>query len=95
MNQDEQYQQQYNDILDVVMKNALIMSIRHLPSTAVIVILHGVPLLLLLFSMEVFVRGVLAVLLFTVSILAYIQSKLFVKIFKNYYPRERTGDLCA
>ena len=85
----------FDNTIKNIMKNALIMSIRHLPSTAVIVILHGVPLLLLLFSMEVFVRGVLAVLLFTVSILAYIQSKLFVKIFKNYYPRERTGDLCA
>lgn len=85
----------FDNTVKNIMKNALIMSIRHLPSTAVIVILHGLPLLLLLFSVEVFVRGVLAVLLFTVSILAYIQSRLFVKIFKNYYPRERTGDLCA
>ena len=47
-------------------KNALIMAVRHLPSTIVIVILHGLPLLLAMVSIQVFIRGILVVLLFTV-----------------------------
>lgn len=74
------------------LKNALFMAVRHLPSTIVIVVLHGLPLLLALASIQVFVRGILVVLLFTVSILAYFQSKLFTKIFSNYYPKEQEYD---
>lgn len=70
-------------------KNALIMAVRHLPSTIVIVALHGLPLLLAMVSIQVFLRGILVVLLFTVSILAYFQSRLFTRIFSNYYPKDR------
>lgn len=73
-------------------KNALIMAVRHLPSTIVIVILHGLPLLPAMISIQVFLKGVLAVLLFTVSILAYFQSKLFTRIFSNYYPKDKEYD---
>lgn len=73
-------------------KNALIMAVRHLPSTIVIVALHGLPLLLAMVSIQVFIRGILAVLLFTVSILAYFQSKFFTRIFCNYYPKDREYD---
>lgn len=73
-------------------KNALIMAVRHFPSTIVIVILHGLPLLLAMVSIQVFIRGILVVLLFTVSILAYFQSKLFTRIFSNYYPKDAEYD---
>lgn len=73
-------------------KNALIMAVRHLPSTIVIVILHGLPLLPAMVSIQVFLKGALAVLLFTVSILAYFQSKLFTRIFSNYYPKDKEYD---
>lgn len=71
-----------------LIKFALLMSIRHFPSTVVIVAVHGIPLLLALISLQVFVRGVGVVLLFVVSILAYIESKLFSRIFVRYYPKE-------
>lgn len=73
-------------------KNALIMAVRHLPSTIVIVALHGLPLLLAMVSIQVFIRGILVVLLFTVSILAYVQSKFFTRIFSHYYPKDREYD---
>ncbi|MCI8560285.1 MAG: YesL family protein [Dorea sp.] len=73
-------------------KNALIMAVRHLPSTIVIVILHGLPLLPAMVSIQVFLKGALVVLLFTVSILAYFQSKLFTRIFSNYYPKDKEYD---
>lgn len=74
------------------LKNAIVMAIRHLPSTIVIIFIHGLPLLLGFVSIEVFLRGVLIVLLFSVSILAYLESKLFTRVFSNYYPKEENYD---
>ncbi|MEZ3435042.1 MAG: DUF624 domain-containing protein [Lachnospiraceae bacterium] len=82
----------FDNTVKNTVKNAMIMSIRHLPSTIVIVALHGLPLMLSLVSIQVFIRGVFVVLLFTVSILAYFQSKLFSRVFSNYYPKETDYD---
>ena len=82
----------FDNTIKNTIKNAFIMAIRHLPSTILIVILHGVPLLLALASIQVFIRGVLVVLLFIVSILAYLQSKLFSRVFSNYYPKGEDYD---
>lgn len=71
-----------------IIKVALLISIRHFPSTVVIVAVHGLPLLLAFVSLQAFIQGVGVVLLFSVSILAYIESKLFSKIFVRYYPKE-------
>lgn len=70
-----------------IMKVSLLMAIRHLPWTVVIVAIHCVPLLLLLVSLEAFLQGVGVVLLFTVSVLAYLESKIFARIFPDYYPK--------
>lgn len=70
-----------------MIKNAVLIAIHHFPSTIVIVAVHSIPLLLLLVSVQTFVRGVGVVLLFLVSILAYIESKLFSRIFIRYYPK--------
>lgn len=78
----------FDNSIPGTMRNALIMAIRHLPRTVVILVIHGLPLLLAFASIQAFVRGVWVVLLFTVSILAYIESKLFSKIFPKYYPKE-------
>lgn len=80
-----------NSVLNI-MKYALLMAIRHLPSTVVILAIHSVPLLLAFASLEAFIRGLLPVLLFTVSILAYFESKLFSRIFSNYYPKTEDND---
>jgi len=72
-----------------IIKVALLISIRHFPSTVVIVAVHGLPLLLAFVSLQAFIQGVGVVLLFSVSILAYIESKLFSKIFVRYYPKEK------
>lgn len=80
-----------NSVLNI-MKYALLMAIRHLPSTVVILAIHSVPLLLAFASLEAFIRGLLPVLLFTASILAYFESKLFSRIFSNYYPKTEDYD---
>lgn len=78
-----------------IMKYALLMAIRHLFSTIVILIIHAIPLSLAFVSVGVFLRGVIPVLLFTVSILAYFESKLFVRIFSNYYPKTEEYDFAV
>lgn len=80
-----------NSVLNI-MKYALLMAILHLPSTVVILAIHSVPMLLAFASLEAFIRGLLPVLLFTVSILAYFESKLFSRIFSNYYPKTEDYD---
>lgn len=68
------------------MKNAMIMSIRHFPSTILILLIHGLPLLLGFVSVQALIKGVWVVLFFVVSILAYAESKFFTRIFSKYYP---------
>ena len=78
----------FDNTVPNTLKNALMMSIRHLPSTIMILLIHGLPLLLAFVSLEVFIKGVWVMLLFTVSILAYMEAKFFTRIFTNYYPKE-------
>lgn len=77
----------FDNTVKNTIKNALIMAIRHFPSTIVIALIHGLPLLLGLVSIQVLLSGIFVVLIFTVSILAYFESKLFTRIFRNYYPK--------
>lgn len=77
----------FDNTVGRTLKNAVIIAIRHLPSTVLILLIHAVPLSLAFVSVAVFIRGFVVVMLFLASLLAYLESKLFVRIFKNYYPR--------
>lgn len=66
-------------------RNALLMSVRHLPSTIAIIFITIAPIVLMYLSPRFLV---LVVLIFSLS--AYINSYLFVKIFKNYMPEENS-----
>ena len=77
----------FENSVSKIIKYSLIMSIRHLPSTVIILLIHSIPLLLAVVSLEAFVKGLFPVLLFTVSILAYFESKIFTRIFRYYYPK--------
>ena len=70
------------------MKNALIIAVRHLPSTIAIVAIHSLPFLVAFVSLEMLIKGLPVILLFVASILAYFESKLFTRVFSNYYPKE-------
>lgn len=64
-------------------KNAFLMSIRHLPYTVVLVALPLVALILMYFFVQ------LTILIFIIfSLVAYISSKMFVKIFDFYIPKD-------
>lgn len=69
------------------MKNAVMIAIRHLPSTILIALIHAAPLLVAFVSIEAFLKGFIVIMLFAASPLAYLESKLFVKVFRRYYPK--------
>ncbi|MCI8795425.1 MAG: YesL family protein [Dorea sp.] len=69
------------------MKNAVMIAIRHLPSTILIALIHAAPLLVAFVSIEAFLKGFIVIMLFAASPLAYLESKLFVKVFYRYYPK--------
>lgn len=71
------------------MKNAVLIAIRHLPSTILIALIHGLPLLVAFVSIEAFVKGFVVIMIFAVSPLAYLESRLFVRIFYRYYPKKQ------
>lgn len=75
------------------MKNALIMSVRHLFATVVIALIRGLPLILGMVSIQVLINGIGVILLFFVSMLAYLESKIFIKVFVKYYPKTEDYDL--
>ena len=69
------------------MKNAVMIAIRHLPSTILIALIHAAPLLVAFVSIEAFLKGFIVIMLFAASPLAYLESQLFVKVFYLYYPK--------
>lgn len=77
------------------MKNAVLIAIRHLPSTVLILLIHAVPLLVAFVSIEAFVKGFIVIMLFAASPLAYLESKLFVRIFYRYYPKTECAEVAS
>lgn len=83
---------QFENSLKAILKNALLMSICHLPLTVVIVALDLVPVLLFFISPYYFVLSFPAWLLLGFALIAWINGKLFVKVFARYIPEEETGE---
>lgn len=78
----------YNSIRNTF-RNALLMSIRHLPYTFLMLLIACCPLLIL-FVQSYQVQATLIMLLFLMGLgtIAFCQSFFFVKIFDNYIPQE-------
>ena len=76
----------YNTVFNTV-KNALLISIRHLPYTLFMIAISIVPYVLMWFSPTAYL---LIFIMF--ALVAYINSKFFVKIFVNYMPKEEGED---
>lgn len=78
--------------------NAFMMAIRHLPQTALMLLISASPVLLLwLFSSmgasQVLSIFIMLFVLMGFATLAYWKSKIFVKIFDNYIPKEEDTEL--
>ncbi|MCP1103038.1 putative membrane protein YesL [Aequitasia blattaphilus] len=70
-----------------MLKNALLISVRHLPKTIVVILIHSIPYLLLFISVSAFIRGYGVVMLFLAGIIAYGECSILLPIFKKYFPK--------
>lgn len=78
---------QFDNTVKNTFKNAFFISIRHLPYTALMLVIAAVPVVLMWFEPAAYL------LLFIVfALLAYINSKFFNKIFANYMPKEENEE---
>ena len=74
---------QFDNTIKNTVKNALLISIRHLPYTFLMVIIIAIPFVIMWFSPAAYL---LVFVMF--ALVAYINSKFFNKIFANYMPKE-------
>lgn len=73
----------FDNSIKNTMKNALIMSIKHLPATIAIVLITFIPIIFMYF-----VPRALILIFVIFGLCAYCNSYLFVKIFSKYMPEE-------
>lgn len=83
---------QFENSLKAILKNSLLMSICHLPYTVAVLALDLVPILLFFLSPYYFFLSIPAWLLAGFALIAWINAKLFVKVFKRYIPQEENED---
>lgn len=82
----------YNSVKNTF-RNALLVSIRHLPYTILMMIITAAPVLLMFFVPQTAAYVLLFIILLGFSTIAYINSRFFVKIFDRYIPAsEETED---
>ena len=75
-----------NTVINTI-KNAFLISIRHLPYTFLMMIIAAIPVALIWFS-----PALLILILIMFSAVAYINSKFLSKIFVLYMPKDRPGE---
>lgn len=68
--------------------NAAIISISNLPKTLLMVLLNILPFIVYVFATEIFLRLLFVWLLFAFALIAYLNSKLILKTFAPYMPKE-------
>lgn len=81
-------QAKFENTLKNTFRNALLMSIRHLPSTLLMLVITTVPMGITLSVPIVFLYGLLVWILLGFSLTALINSRFLVKIFDRYLPEE-------
>ena len=74
--------------------NSLLMSIRHLPYTLLMALITAVPFIAFFFSPSGEIQGLVLLIGFMagISLMAFINSFFFVRIFDNYIPKEEEAD---
>ena len=78
---------QFDNTIKNTIRNAFLISIRHLPYTVLFIIVIAAPVVLMYFS------GIAFILIFIIfSLVAYINSKFFNKIFVFYMPKDTPDD---
>lgn len=86
-------QSKFENTIRNTFKNALLMSIRHLPYTLLMLVISVVPMGATLTIPVVFLYGLLVWILLGFSLTAFINSRFFVKIFDKYVPAKEEEEL--
>lgn len=73
----------FDNSVKYTLRNALLMSIKHFPSTIAIILINVIPLVIMYL-----VPKAIIFIFFVFGLCAYCNSFFFVKIFKNYMPEE-------
>lgn len=79
---------QFENTIMGTLKNALFMSIWHLPCSVVILLLNLLPVLLFFLSPSLFLKSLVLWLFVGGAGITYINSRLFVKIFDRYIEKQ-------
>lgn len=77
----------YNSVKNTF-RNSLLMSIRHLPYTLLMMAVTVAPILIMIFAGQIGSFVILFYILMGFAVIAYINSRFFVKIFDRYIPNE-------
>lgn len=75
----------FEDTLSTVVKNAIGLAVQKLPITAGIVLINIAPLILLVFSVELFLMLLIFWLLIGVALSSYINAKMIFRIFNQTF----------
>ena len=70
-----------------LLKNAVSLTIVHLPTTIMVTAINCVPVLLLLFKTDIFLYLLAVWTLFGFALIAYLNGYLLKKVFRRYEPR--------
>ena len=78
----------FDNTLKNTFKNAILMSIRHLPFTILMMLITYIPLGATILLPIVLVYGAIVWIMIGFSLIAFINAKFFVKIFDKYIPHD-------
>ena len=81
----------YNTVKNTI-RNALLMSLRHLPYTFLMLLINIAPIIAMLLNTMIFSYGILAYFLLGFSTLAFANSFFLVKIFDKYIPQDEDAE---
>ena len=81
----------YNTVKNTI-RNALLMSLRHLPYTILMLLINIAPIIAMLLNTMIFSYGILAYFLLGFSTLAFANSFFLAKIFDKYIPQDEDAE---
>lgn len=78
-------QAKFDNTFKNTLLNAFVMSIKHLPTTIMVVFMNCFVFICMIFNSYTFYYGILAYTFLGFSVVAYMNSVLFVRVFEKYY----------
>lgn len=67
-----------------IIKNSILLSIKHFPITVIIISLNLIPIIIIYFNFRIFLSILFTMLIIGFAFISYLNSFLFNKIFDNY-----------